>query len=110
MQSEIISAVAAAQLGEINPRLLFAQYGGRLSTPQNASDIAVEIECRRLLDRVNQLLEKAVSDDGHCHCCERWGAHEADCPVPAAQRLYQDGKAKRLPWREYKKTLPQDVA
>jgi hypothetical protein len=104
MQLAIIKAVAALQLGEINPRLLLSQY-----TPQNASDIHLEIECRRLLDRMHQLLEKAVSADGHCHCCERWGEHSDDCPVPAARRLYKSGKAKRVPWREYKKILSQDV-
>jgi hypothetical protein len=104
MQLALIKAVAALQLGEINPRLLLSQY-----TPQNASDIHLEIECRRLLDRTHQLLEKAISTDGHCRYCERWGAHAEDCAVPAAKRLYESGKAKRVPWREYKKILSQDV-
>jgi hypothetical protein len=104
MQAAIVSAVVAVQLGEINPRLFLSRY-----TPQNASDIHLEIECRRLLDRTHQLLEKAVSADGHCHYCERWEAHADDCPVPAARRLYESGKAKRVPWREYKKILSQDV-
>jgi hypothetical protein len=108
MQLAIIKAVAAVQLGEINPRLLLSQYTLQ-NTPQNASDIHLEIECRRLLDRTHQLLEKAVSADGHCHYCERWEAHADDCPVPAAKRLYESGKAKRVPWREYKKILSQDV-
>ena len=106
MQTTIVSAISTAQVGEINPRLLLSQYGKPLATPQNASDIEVEIECRRLLDRTHQLLEKAVSGDGYCGYCERWHAHQDDCPVPAAQLLYDSGKAKRLPWREYKKTLP----
>jgi hypothetical protein len=104
MQAVIVSAVVAVQLGDINPRLFLSRY-----TPQNASDIYLEIECRRLLDRLHQLLEKAVSADGHCRYCDLWGAHAEDCAVLAAQSLYESGKAKRVPWREYKKTLPQDV-
>jgi hypothetical protein len=106
MQLAIIKAVAALQIGEINPRWFLSRYG---EPPQNASDITLEIECRRLLDRTHQLLEKAVSEDGHCRYCERWGDHADDCSVPAAQRLYESGKAKRVPWREYKKILSQDV-
>jgi hypothetical protein len=106
MQLAIIKAVAALQIGEINPRWFLSRYG---EPPQNASDITLEIECRRLLDRTHQLLEKAVSEDGHCRYCERWGDHADDCSVPAAQLLYESGKAKRVPWREYKKILSQDA-
>lgn len=111
MQETIINAVAALRVGGINPRLLLSQYGQfhQGAAPQNASDITLEIECRRLLDRLRQLLEKAVSDDGHCPHCDSWGQHDEDCPVPAAQLLYQAGREKRVIWREYKKTLPQDV-
>ena len=105
MQQAIVRAVAAIQLGEINPQLLLTHY----ATPQKASDIHLELECRRLLDRLYQLLAKAVSEDGYCPYCGLWGHHTEECPVPAAQRLYEQGKAKRVPWREYKKTLPQDV-
>ena len=110
MQLELLDTISAAQVGQINPQLLLSRYGRPLATPQNASDIEVEIECRRLLDRTHQLLGKAVSGDGYCRYCEGWHEHQDDCPVPAAQRLYDSGKAKRLPWREYKKTLPQDVS
>lgn len=105
MQKTIIGTLYAARLGDINPRLFLNQYG----TFRNASDINLEIECRRLLDRTHQLLAKAVSEDGHCPYCESWGEHGEDCPVPAAQLLYKTGKEKRVPWREYKKTLPQDT-
>jgi hypothetical protein len=112
MQLAIIKAVAALQLGEINPRMLLSQYGvpHAGTTPQNASDITLEMECRRLLDRTHQLLAKAVSEDGYCRYCECWGNHADDCAVLAAQLLYESGKAKRVPWREYKKILSQDVA
>ena len=106
IQIAIVDAVFTARVSEINPQLLFSQLGKPLAAPQNASDIEVEIECRRLLDRTHQLLEKAVSEDGCCRYCKQQHAHTDDCPVPAAQWLYQQGKAKRLPWREYKKTLP----
>ena len=105
MQQAIVKTIAVMQLGEINPQLLLTHY----ATPQKASDIHLELECRRLLDRLHQLLAKAVSDDGYCPHCNLWGEHTEECPVPAAQRLYEQGKAKRVPWREYKKTLPQDV-
>lgn len=110
MQIAIVDAISAAQVGQINPQLLLSRYGRPLAMPQNASDIEVEIECRRLLDRTHQLLDKAVSHDGYCRYCESWHEHQADCPVPAAQLLYDSGRAKRLPWREYKKTLPQPVS
>jgi hypothetical protein len=106
MQLAIIKAVAAVQIGEIDPRLFLSRYS---EPPQNASDITLEIECRRLLDRTQQLLEKAVSADGYCRYCERWGVHADDCAVPAAQRLYESGKAKRVPWREYQKILSRDA-
>lgn len=109
MQANVIRAIAAMQLGEINPRLLLSQYSTTPQTPQNASEVAVEIECRRLLDRLHQLLDKAESDDGHCRYCQSRDEHSENCPVLAARRLYQQGRAKRLPWREYKKSLPQDV-
>lgn len=111
MQETIVSTISAAQLGDINPRLFLSQYSGfgRAVAPQNASDINLEIECRRLLDRTHQLLEKAVSEDGHCPYCNNWEGHGEECPVPAAQLLYKTGKEKRVPWREYKKTLPQDA-
>lgn len=109
MQADIVRAIALTQIGEIDPRLLLSQYAPPPTAPQNASDITIEIECRRLLDRTQQLLSKAVTDDGYCRYCERWGEHDRDCPVPAAQRLYESGKAKRMPWREYKKTLPTHV-
>jgi hypothetical protein len=108
MHKAVVSAISALQLGEINPRWLLAQYGTTL-TPHHASDILLEIECRRLLDRMQQLLAGAVSDEGDCHYCAGLNAHSEDCPVPAAQALYQAGKARRVPWCEYKKTLPQDV-
>ena len=110
MHSSIIRTVVALHLGEVNPRLLLSQYGlQNCTTPQNATDVQLELECRRLLDRVHQLLEKAVSVDGYCHHCCQWHEHSSDCPVPATQALYECGKARRVPWREYKKTLPQDV-
>ena len=110
MQIAIVDAVFTARVSEINPQLLLRHYAPQQpTTPQNASDIEVEIECRRLLDRTHQLLEKAVSEDGCCRYCKQQHAHTDDCPVPAAQWLYQQGKAKRLPWREYKKTLPADA-
>lgn len=105
MQTAIIRAIAAIQLGEIHPQLLLNSY----ATPQKATDVQLELECRRLLDRMHQLLDKAVSDDGYCRYCNSWAAHIEDCPVPAAQRLYALGREKRLPWREYKKTLPIEV-
>ena len=108
MQAAIVQAITALYLGKVDPRLLLNQYG-TVPTPQNATDAQLELECRRLLDRTRQLLEKAVSDDGYCHYCECWGEHTESCTVLAAQRLYQRGREKRLPWREYKKTLPVDV-
>lgn len=111
MQETIIRAIAALQLGSINPHLLLSQYG-RLrpdATPQNASEINLEIECRRLLDRLRELLDGAVGDDGHCHYCDGWGQHDSKCRALAAQVMYQAGKRKRVVWDEYKKTLPQDV-
>ena len=108
MQAEIVQTIAALQLGELNPRLLLSQYRTQ-TIPHNADDVHLELECRRLLDRMNQLLAIAVSDDGYCYCCKRWGAHADSCTVLAAQQLYQQGKKKRVPWREYKKTLPADV-
>lgn len=108
MQAAIVQAMTALYLGEVDPRLLLNRYGTG-PTPQNATDAQLELECRRLLDRTRQLLEKAVSDDGYCPYCECWGEHTEDCTVLAAQRLYQQGKEKRVPWREYKKTLPVDV-
>ncbi|MEO1396102.1 MAG: hypothetical protein AAFV90_24655 [Cyanobacteria bacterium J06634_5] len=109
MQQEIIRAIAGMLLGEINPHWLLKQYGDpeRALPPQHASDSHLEIECRRLLDRMHQLLETAVSDSGHCYYCEMHLGHTDECPVPAAQRLYGEGKARRVPWREYKKTLPK---
>jgi hypothetical protein len=108
MQLAIIKAVAAMQLGKINPRW-FLNQSGTSCTPQNASDITLEIECRRLLDRTGQLLEKAVTGDGHCRYCQSWDTHSEDCPALAAHLLYQSGREKRVPWHEYKKTLPQPV-
>ncbi|MEM9091899.1 MAG: hypothetical protein AAGC93_24575 [Cyanobacteria bacterium P01_F01_bin.53] len=110
MQQEIIRALSGVLLGEINPHWLLTQCGNleQALPPQHASDIHLEIECRRLLDRMHQLLETAVSDTGHCHYCKRHLGHTADCPVPAAQQLYGEGKARRVPWREYKKTLPKE--
>lgn len=105
MQQAIVRTIAVIQLGEINPQLLLTHY----ATPQKASDIHLELECRRLLDRLHQLLAKAVSDDGYCCYCDCWGEHQQGCSVPAAEALYLAGKAKRVPWREYKKTLPIDV-
>lgn len=102
MQQAIIRAIAAIQLGEINPQLLLNSY----ATPQKATDVQLELECRRLLDRMHQLLAKAVSDDSYCRYCDSWAEHSEDCPVPAAQRLYALGREKRVPWQEYKKTLP----
>ena len=113
MQQRLVETTAALQLAiclaELNPRLLLAQFGQAPSPRSYAADIYLELECRRLLDRVHQLLEKAVSEDSCCRYCERWGTHTSHCPVPAAQLLYARGKEKRVPWREYKKTLPQDV-
>lgn len=111
MQSTIVRTMAALQLGGINPRLLLSQYGSTRAyvTPQNATDVQLELECRRLLDRAHQLLEKTVSEHGCCHYCHQWHNHAGDCPVPATQALYERGKARRVPWREYKKTLPQGV-
>ena len=105
MQQTVLEAVAAMHLGQINPRLLLNSY----RTPQQASDIYLELECRRLLDRMHQLLAKAVTDDGFCSCCNHWGTHSTECPIPAAQLLYARGKRKRLPWREYRKTLPREM-
>jgi hypothetical protein len=106
MQLAIIKAVAALQIGEINPRWFLSRYS---VTPQNASDVTLEIECRRLLDRTYQLLEKAVSEEGYCRYCEQWGDHADNCTVPAAQLLYESGEAKRVPWREYKKMLSRNA-
>ena len=110
MQQEIVRAISGVLLGAINPHWLLKQYGDseRAIAPQHASDIHLEIECRRLLDRTHQLLEKTVGADGDCHYCGAHLSHTEDCPVPAAQRLYAAGKARRISWREYKKTLPQD--
>ncbi|MEL7328536.1 MAG: hypothetical protein AAF171_02000 [Cyanobacteria bacterium P01_A01_bin.116] len=105
LQARLIKMMAEVQMGEINPQLLLYRY----ATPQKASDIHLELECRRLLDRLHQLLERAVSEEGYCRHCDSWGEHKRDCPVPAAQQLYHSGKAKRLPWREYKKTLPKTL-
>ena len=101
MQQAIVRAVAVIQLGEINPQLLLNHY----AIPQTASDIYLELECRRLLDRLHQLLEKAVDADGHCQHCHQWNTHTDTCPVVAAAELYRTGKAKRVPWREFKKRL-----
>ena len=113
MQANIIRAIAVAQLGDINPQLLLSQYanqyGKTTRTPHHASDVQLELECRRLLDRLYQLLDKAESEDGYCRYCTCWDSHSDDCPVPAARLLYQQGKAKRVPWREYKKSLPSDA-
>ena len=103
MQTQVADVVLALQLGEINPRLVLG------ATPSHASDVVLELECRRLLDRMHQLLEKAVDADGHCQYCEQWNTHTDSCPVAAAQALYQTGKAKRVPWREYKKCLPRGI-
>ena len=105
MQQTVLEAVAAMHLGQINPRLLLNSY----RTPQQASDIYLELECRRLLDRMHQLLAKAVTDDGFCSYCNHWGTHSTECPIPAAQLLCARGREKRLPWREYKKTLPREM-
>ncbi|MEL7071658.1 MAG: hypothetical protein AAGN15_23825 [Cyanobacteria bacterium J06581_3] len=103
MQTQVADVVLALRLGEINPRLVLG------ATPSHASDVVLELECRRLLDRVRQLLEKAVDADGRCRYCEQWNTHTDSCPVAAAEALYRAGKAKRVPWREYKKRLSQDV-
>ena len=111
MQADIVGAISAVQVGEVNPQLLLSQYssGRTTQTPQHASDVQLELECRRLLDRLYQLLDKAESEDGFCRYCNCWDGHSDDCPVPAARSLYQQGKARRVPWREYKKSLPQDA-
>jgi len=109
IQAAVVRAMAAIQLAEQHPQLLLNHY----RTPQNASDIhlelALELECRRLLDRLHLLLAGAVTDEGYCHYCAELNAHADDCPVPAAQRLYCQGKDRRVPWREFKKSLPLDV-
>ena len=109
MQAAVVRAMAAIQLAEQHPHLLLNHY----RTPQKASDIhlelALELECRRLLDRLHLLLAGAVTDEGYCHYCAELNAHADDCPVTAAQRLYCQGKDRRVPWREFKKTLPLDV-
>jgi len=104
-QAAVVRAMAAIQLAEQHPHLLLNHY----RTPQQASDIHLELECRRLLDRLHLLLAGAVTDEGHCHYCAELNAHADDCPVPAAQRLYCQGKDRRVPWREFKKSLPLDV-
>jgi len=104
-QAAVVRAMAAIQLAEPHPHLLLNHY----RTPQQASDIHLELECRRLLDRLHLLLAGAVTDEGHCHYCAELNAHADDCPVPAAQRLYCQGKDRRVPWREFKKSLPLDV-
>lgn len=110
MQADTIKAIAAVQLREINPQLLLSQYSNRTTqTPHHASDVQLELECRRLLDRLYQLLEKTEREDGSCRYCTGWDEHTNDCPIPAARSLYQQGKARRIPWREYKKSLPQDA-
>ena len=87
MQQAIVRAVAAIQLGAINPQLLLTHY----ATPQKASDIHLELECRRLLDRLHQLLAKAVSDDGYCRYCDCWGESPA--------RLLGASGCKRSIWQ-----------
>ena len=72
--------------------------------PMNATDILLEIECRRLLDRMGQLLERSNEGD-RCLHCQRQSGHAADCPVPPAATLYAQGKAKRVPWRVFKERL-----
>jgi len=104
-QAAVVRAMAAIQLAEHHPQLLLNHY----RTPQKASDIHLELECRRLLDRLHLLLAGAVTDEGYCHYCAELNAHSDDCPVPAAQRLYWQGKDRRVPWREFKKSLPLDV-
>ena len=105
MQEQIADVALALQLGEIHPRLMLSPS----ATPEHASDSHLELECRRLLDRLHQLLEKAVDADGHCQHCNQWNTHTGDCRVVAAQALYRAGKARRVPGREYKKSLPQDI-
>lgn len=105
MQAQVAEVVLAMRIGEINPRLILR----RGTSPEHASDVHLELECRRLLDRLHQLLEKAVDADGHCRYCQQQDTHTDTCPVAAAQALYQAGKAKRVPWREYKKRLPLDI-
>ena len=72
--------------------------------PVNASDVLLEIECRRLLDRMDQLLAQANAGDRCLHCQQQSG-HDATCPVPPAAALYASGKAKRVPWQEFEKRL-----
>ena len=72
--------------------------------PVNASDVLLEIECRRLLDRMGQLLAQANAGDRCLHCQQQSG-HDATCPVPPAAALYASGKAKRVPWQEFEKRL-----
>ncbi|MEL6351591.1 MAG: hypothetical protein AAFR58_07495 [Cyanobacteria bacterium J06627_28] len=105
METQIAEAMLAARLGQINPRLVLRST----AAPERASDVHLELECRRLLDRVHQLLEKAVDPDGHCRYCEQKDAHAETCPVVAAEALYQAGRARRVPWREYRKRLPSDT-
>jgi len=105
MQTQVADVALSLQLGEIHPRLMLRPS----ATPDHASDSHLELECRRLLDRLHQLLEKAVDADGHCQYCDQWDTHTERCPVVAAQALYRAGKARRVPWREYKKRLSQDV-
>lgn len=112
MQETIVGALWTLQVQAVNPRFLLNGYNSapRPVAPQNASDITLELECRRLLDRMRQLLENTADEAGQCRYCQSPAdAHESHCPVLAAQVLYQAGKEKRIPWREYQKTLPQDV-
>ena len=90
MQQAIVRAVAAIQLGEINPQLLLTHY----ATPQKASDIHLELECRRLLDRLHQLLAKAVSDDGYCPHCGIWGASHRRVPGACRAKALRAGQSK----------------
>ena len=108
MQKVIVQSLCAARLGEINPSLFLSQYASA-RTPQHASEIHLEIECRRLLDRMGQLLARAVDSEGRCAVCGMCSGHSRQCPVPAAQQLFQAGKARRVPWCEYKKQLPEDA-
>lgn len=95
-------------LRDTSLRLFLSQRDKAIATPQNASDVQLEIECRRLLDRTGQLLDLLVDEDGCCrYCCE--ATHEESCPVLAAAQLYEKGKARRVPWQEFEKTLPHDV-
>lgn len=73
------------------------------------ADVHLEIECRRLLDRMGQLLETAVDERCYCRYCQVHNGHKESCPVPAASALYAAGKAKRVPWREFEKQFPNGV-